>query len=70
MLMTGPSSNPKLRALIEYDIAYFHLRKLKWKPKEAAHLADKAVRADDDDTPPALPAPPALPEQEIDFPGV
>ncbi len=41
MLMTGPSSIPKLRTLIEYDIAYFHLRKLKWRPKEAAHLAGR-----------------------------
>jgi hypothetical protein len=53
MLMTGPSSIPELRALIEYDISNFHLRKLEWKPKEAAHLADKAGRADgaDDDAP-------------------
>ena len=47
MKLTGPSSIPKLRALIEYDIAYFHLRKLKWKPKRAAHL--QGTSADDDD---------------------
>ncbi len=42
MLMMGPSSIPKVLALIEYSIAYFHNSKLKWKPKEAAHLAAKA----------------------------
>jgi hypothetical protein len=70
MLMTGHSSIPNLWALIEYDIAYFHLRKLKWKPKEAARLADDAGRADDDDAPPAspgVPSPQNHPKQEIDY---
>ena len=55
MQLSGPSSIPKLRALIEYDIAYLHLRKIKWKPKPAAHLAGKPA-ADDDDSPPAVAA--------------
>jgi hypothetical protein len=68
MRMSGPVSIPKLRALLELDIAYFHLRIVKWKPKEAAHLAGKAQQ--DDDDPPALPgpgAPSGVPEPDMDF---
>ena len=54
MRMSGPVSIPKLRALLEHDIAYFHLRIVKWKPKEAAHLAGKAQQ-DDDDPPISIP---------------
>ena len=68
MRMSGHVSIPKLRALLEHDIAYFHLRIVKWKPKEAAHLAGKAQPNDDD--PPALPgpgAPSGVPEPDMDF---
>jgi hypothetical protein len=63
MQLSGPSSIPKLRALIEYDIimiAYLHLRKIKWKPKTAAHLAGKQA-PDDDDAAPAVAAAAAAP---------
>ena len=65
MRMSGPVSIPKLRALLEHDIAYFHLRIVKWKPKEAAHLAGK-VQHDDDD-PPGPGAPSGVPEPDMDF---
>ena len=68
MKMSGPVSIPKLRALLEHDIAYFHLRIVKWKPKEAAHLTGKAQP--DDDDPPARPgpgAPSGVPEPDMDF---
>ena len=66
MKMSGPASIPKLRALLELDIAYFHLRIVKWKPKEAAHLSGNAARPDDDDPPPPA-APSGVPEPDMDF---
>lgn len=66
MRMSGPASIPKLRALLELDIAYFHLRIVKWKPKEAAHLSGNAARSDDDDLPPPAAAS-GVPEPDMDF---
>ena len=51
MLLTAGSSILQLQASIEYDIAYFHLWKLKWKPKAAAHLGSKAADDDNDVAP-------------------
>jgi hypothetical protein len=65
MQLQGPISIPKLRALIEYDIAHFHLRKLKWKPKRAAHL--QGTIAADDDAPPRPPPTSTGDETEINF---
>ena len=66
MKMSGPVSIPKLRALLELDIAYFHLRTVIWKPKEAAHLSGSAARSDDDDLPPPAAAS-GVPEPDMDF---
>ena len=67
MKMSGPVSIPKLRALLELDIAYFHLRIVKWKPKEAAHLSGSAARSDDDDDLPPPAAASGVPEPDMDF---
>ena len=52
MSKAGQSSIPMLRDLLVMDIAYLHLRNVKWLPKEAAHLAGGSSRSDDDDPPP------------------
>lgn len=47
MIKPGAQSIPKLRELLLMDIAFLHLRNVKWAPKEAAHLSGQS-RSDDD----------------------
>jgi hypothetical protein len=59
MLKPAKESIPQLRDLIVMDIAYLHLRNVKWAPRTAAHL-DVGNGANDDDAPRESEAPPVL----------
>jgi hypothetical protein len=50
MTQSGEVSLPKLRDLLAMDLAYIHLRSIKWKAKKPAHLGSGGA-ADDDDPP-------------------
>ena len=50
MLQSGDDSLPKLRDLLAMDLAYIHLRSIKWKAKKPSHLGTGGA-ADDDDPP-------------------
>eukprot|EP00291_Cryptomonas_curvata_P005384 CAMPEP_0172186148 /NCGR_PEP_ID=MMETSP1050-20130122/20583_1 /TAXON_ID=233186 /ORGANISM="Cryptomonas curvata, Strain CCAP979/52" /LENGTH=215 /DNA_ID=CAMNT_0012860251 /DNA_START=150 /DNA_END=797 /DNA_ORIENTATION=+ len=51
MSKQGKDSIPKLRDLLVMDIAYLHLRSVKWKVKVPGHLGGDAARGKDDDNP-------------------
>ena len=72
--MKSATAFVSLRELILMDIAYLHLRNVKWAPKQAEHLnaAGAAARSDDDE--PVLTQPQQLSqadastsEEDIDF---
>jgi hypothetical protein len=49
MTKPGKESIPKLRDLLVMDIAYLHLRNVKWKAKVPGHLGGEAAQRSDDD---------------------
>ena len=54
MTQSGEVSLPKLRDLLAMDLAYIHLRSIKWKAKKPAHLGSGGA-ADDDESLTTLP---------------
>ena len=50
--MQSPTAFVSLRELIIMDIAYLHLRNVKWAEKQAAHLTGDAARSSDDEAHP------------------
>ena len=66
MLKPAKESIPQLRDLIFMDIAYLHLRNVKWARRTAAHL-DGGNGADDDDAPRESEAPPVLLRDDYRF---
>ena len=70
--MKSATAFQSLRDLILMDIAYLHVRTVKWAAKEAEHLSAGAARSDDDE--PVLTQPQQLSqadastsEEDIDF---
>ena len=66
MSKPAKESIPKLRDLLVMDIAYLHLRNVKWARRTAAHL-DGGNGADDDDAPRESEAPPVLLRDDYRF---